>query len=54
LHLQPAFAHLGYTPGSVSEAETACAQVLSLPIFPELSLAQQESVVAAIARFCGK
>jgi len=54
LHLQPAFSSLGYAPGSLAQAESASAQVLSLPIFPELTPEQQESVIAAIARFCGK
>jgi dTDP-4-amino-4,6-dideoxygalactose transaminase len=49
LHLQPAFADLGYRPGAFPEAEAACAQVLSLPIFPELTCAQLRTVVKVIA-----
>lgn len=53
LHLQPCFEHLGYRRGSLPEAERAAAEVLSLPIYPELSIDQQERVVAAIREFYG-
>jgi len=45
LHLQPVYESLGYQLGELPLAEQACAEVLSLPIFPELSPAQQEQVV---------
>ena len=48
LHRQPAFSHLG---GSFPEAERASREVLALPIFPELTEAQQRRVVTAIAEF---
>jgi dTDP-4-amino-4,6-dideoxygalactose transaminase len=51
LHLQKAFAYLGHKLGDFPESETAGLEVLSLPIFPELSEEQQRSVVAAIADF---
>jgi dTDP-4-amino-4,6-dideoxygalactose transaminase len=51
LHLQPAFADLGYRPGSMPASEQASREVLSLPIFTELTSAQQAAVVAAIAEF---
>jgi dTDP-4-amino-4,6-dideoxygalactose transaminase len=54
LHLQPCFAYLGYKEGSVPEAEKASKQVLSLPIFPELTQAQLDDVVAAVRQFFGK
>ncbi|HET9425397.1 MAG TPA: DegT/DnrJ/EryC1/StrS family aminotransferase [Gemmatimonadaceae bacterium] len=54
LHLQPCFSYLGYAKGSIPEAEKASAEVLSLPIFPELSQAQLDEVAAAVRSFFGK
>jgi dTDP-4-amino-4,6-dideoxygalactose transaminase len=51
LHLQPCFARLGHRPGDFPETERAAAEVLSLPVFPELAPAQIEEVVAVIAEF---
>ncbi len=50
LHLQPAFASLGYA-GQFPHAEAASADVLSLPVYPELPEAHQEKIVGAIADF---
>ena len=46
VHLAPALAHLGYRAGEFPVAEGAAAGVLSLPIFPGISEAQLEKVVA--------
>ncbi|HEY2120997.1 MAG TPA: DegT/DnrJ/EryC1/StrS family aminotransferase [Candidatus Acidoferrum sp.] len=51
LHLQKAFSYLGHKPGDFPASEVASREVLSLPIYPELSEAQQRSVVTAIAAF---
>jgi dTDP-4-amino-4,6-dideoxygalactose transaminase len=51
LHVEPAFAYLGYRAGDFPNAEAACRQVLSLPIYPQLTLDQQRAVVATISRF---
>ena len=51
LHLQPAFAYLGYRSGSFARAEAASREVLALPIFPMMTEAQQKAVVDAIAGF---
>jgi dTDP-3-amino-3,4,6-trideoxy-alpha-D-glucose transaminase len=48
LHMQPAYAHLGYRLGDFPAAERLATQVLSLPIFPEITRAQQDRVVAAL------
>lgn len=52
LHLQTAFAYLGYKPGILPVAEKASAEVLSLPVYPELTDAQQDRIIRAIAGFC--
>ena len=51
LHLQPCFADLGFGPGSLPATETAMDAVISLPIYPELSDAQQDAVIAAVNGF---
>lgn len=51
LHLQPCFQSLGYRSGSLPHAETACREVLALPISPELTEDQQHYVVQTIASF---
>ncbi|MEM6749801.1 MAG: DegT/DnrJ/EryC1/StrS family aminotransferase [Planctomycetota bacterium] len=48
LHLQPCFDHLGYEPGALPEAERACDEVLSIPIFTEMTKDQQDHVIQAI------
>lgn len=52
LHLQTCFGELGYKKGDFPQAETAAAEVLALPLYPELSLPQQEAVVGTIRKFC--
>lgn len=51
LHLQPAFAYLGYRPGAFPESEEASRQVLALPVFPQMTQEQQKAVVAAAEFF---
>ena len=48
LHLQPAFANLGGRSGDLPVAERAAGEVLSLPLYPELTDAQVEAVAAAV------
>jgi dTDP-4-amino-4,6-dideoxygalactose transaminase len=54
LHLQPCFAYLGYQPGSCPEAERASGEVLSLPVYPELTRAQLDEVVGRVREFYGR
>ena len=49
MHLQPIFAQLGYHAGDLPHAEEVAKEVLSLPIYPELTSEQIHRVVAAIA-----
>jgi dTDP-4-amino-4,6-dideoxygalactose transaminase len=49
MHLQPVFAKLGYHEGDLPHAEQAAKEVLSLPIYAELTSEQIHRVVAAIA-----
>jgi dTDP-4-amino-4,6-dideoxygalactose transaminase len=46
LPLQPCFLHLGYKSGLLAEAERASAEVLALPIYPELNAEQQQRVIS--------
>jgi len=51
LHLQKAYAKLGYKPGDFPVAEKACREVLALPMFPELTDAQIQRVAAVVQDF---
>lgn len=53
LHLQPAFAALGYGPGSFPVAERAAARVLSLPLHPFLDPMTQQRVVTTLMESLG-
>ncbi len=54
LHEQPCFADLGYKKGQFPESEKAAAEVLSIPVFPEMSEAMLEEVAAGILGFFGR
>lgn len=51
LHMQPCFAHLPTV--ALPETERAMREVISLPIYPELTDAQQDEVIAAVREFYG-
>jgi dTDP-4-amino-4,6-dideoxygalactose transaminase len=53
LHLQPAYANLGYLPGKYPMAEVVSKEVLSLPIFPEITKEQIITIVTAVRRHVG-
>lgn len=48
VHLQPAYADLGHRPGDFPHTERAAAEVLSLPMYPELDDGQLQTVVTAL------
>jgi dTDP-4-amino-4,6-dideoxygalactose transaminase len=48
VHLQPAYADLGYGRGAFPRSETAANQVLSIPLYPELSPAAVAEVAVAV------
>lgn len=50
LHQQECYRSLGYRTGSLPETERAAAEVLSLPIFPELTAAEQDAVIARLGQ----
>jgi dTDP-4-amino-4,6-dideoxygalactose transaminase len=52
LHLQTCFATLGYGERSLPVTEQACREVLSLPVYPELTAVEQETVIDAVVDFC--
>jgi dTDP-4-amino-4,6-dideoxygalactose transaminase len=54
LHLQKAYAHLGYRAGDFPVAEKAARQCLSLPIYPELTEEQIARVAGVIKQFFAK
>jgi dTDP-4-amino-4,6-dideoxygalactose transaminase len=51
VHLQPALASLGLRAGAFPVTERAAHEVLALPIYPEITRAQVQTVVETIARF---
>jgi dTDP-4-amino-4,6-dideoxygalactose transaminase len=53
VHLLPAFAELGYKAGDFPHAEQAANEVLSLPMFPELTAAQCAEVAHAVVNLAG-
>jgi len=53
VHLLQAFAHLGYARGSLPVTEQLAGQILSLPMFPELTEEQVRHVASAVRSFAG-
>ena len=54
LHLQKAYLSLNYAPGDFPVAESAAAEIVSLPMYPQLTLSQQERVVKEVAAFTSR
>jgi len=53
LHLQPAFSSLRKGVGSYPVSEAAAARVVSLPMYPDLDMVQQDEVIAAVRQALG-
>ncbi|MBO2454972.1 DegT/DnrJ/EryC1/StrS family aminotransferase [Actinomadura barringtoniae] len=53
VHLQPAFRHLGHAPGDFPVAEAAAGEILSLPMFPQITEEQQLQVADALRKSLG-
>ena len=51
LHLQPVYKNLGLSPGSLPEAEAACREVLSLPMFPKITTDEIKAVAKAVGQY---
>ncbi len=51
LHLQPCFAELGYKVGDLPHSERAAKEVLSLPVYAELTVQEQTRVIESLAEF---
>jgi dTDP-4-amino-4,6-dideoxygalactose transaminase len=54
LHLQKCFDYLGYPQGAFPHAERAASEVISLPVFPELTSNQRLEVVVSVRKFYGR
>jgi dTDP-4-amino-4,6-dideoxygalactose transaminase len=54
LHRQKAYASMNYAPGSFPVAEKVAAEIVSLPMFPQLTAQQQARVVEEIGEFTGR
>ena len=48
LHLQTAYSHLGYAPGSLPVSEQVARSILSLPMHPYLTGPDQDRILAAL------
>jgi len=54
LHLQKAYASLNYAPGDFPVTEQMAEEIISLPMFPQLTPEQQQKVVAEMIHFVGQ
>ena len=52
LHMQTCFKHLGYQQGQFPQAEAASRDILALPSYPELPIADQDRVIDSMVKIC--
>ena len=50
IHLEKAYSHLGYKSGSLPDTEKACAEVINMPLFPEMSREQVLYAAGTLAK----
>jgi dTDP-4-amino-4,6-dideoxygalactose transaminase len=53
VHLQQAFAHFGYKEGSLPHTEQACQNVMSMPLYPEITVEQVKYAASCLAEIAG-
>jgi UDP-4-amino-4,6-dideoxy-N-acetyl-beta-L-altrosamine transaminase len=53
VHLQPYYRDLGFAPGRFPESEAYAREAITLPLYPTMTEAQQDEVVATLATACG-
>jgi dTDP-4-amino-4,6-dideoxygalactose transaminase len=53
LHQQKAYEHLGYKTGDFPVTERVAREIISLPMFPQLTHGQQDQVISAVKEFVG-
>jgi dTDP-4-amino-4,6-dideoxygalactose transaminase len=51
LHLQKAYEHLGYQKGAFPVTERVASEIVSLPMFPQMTTAQQDEVAQKVEEF---
>ena len=52
VHMQSGYRHLGYNAGDLPETERVCQEVLSLPMYPELSTETVTQIAHSVREFC--
>ena len=53
MHQQKAYQHLGFKTGDFPVTERVALEIVSLPMFPQLTHSQQDEVVSAVKEFAG-
>jgi dTDP-4-amino-4,6-dideoxygalactose transaminase len=51
IHLQPAYANLGYREGDLPEAERLAREIVSLPLYPELAMDEVRMIAQVVNEF---
>ncbi len=54
VHLQTGFAELGYREGDLPETERVCRDVMSIPMYPELTEEQLTHITSSVQQFCAQ